>query len=150
MRESWYVPGGGGGWGVGRRRTVVASEPGESGFIGVLTFCLQEPLLCPSQELEAEQICEHKSAPPTHALDSLQPDLSEVLVLMHCRSSPLLKPQQSHLPLTSTSHICQQPQGSSGWGEGEGEEILPIPEGNFKINALRTQQQANCRLRKSV
>ena len=53
----------GGVWGVGRRRAVVASEPGESGFIGVLTFCLQQPLLCPSQELKVEQICEHKSAP---------------------------------------------------------------------------------------
>ena len=40
-------------------RAVVASKPGESIFIGVLTLCLQEPLLCPSQELEVEQICEH-------------------------------------------------------------------------------------------
>lgn len=49
--------------GVGGRAEV-ASEPGESGFTGVLTLCLQELLLCPSQELEVEQICEHKSAPP--------------------------------------------------------------------------------------
>lgn len=53
--------------------------------------------------------------------------------------------QQSYLLLTSTFHICskpappqpRRPETCAGWGD-----TLPIPEGNFKINAWPTQQQA--------
>lgn len=118
---------------------AVTGRPGESGVAEVLSL---PPPPCCSQELAVEQVDEQKSVPHT-CLDSLQPHLSGVLVLMRGRDSPPLDPKPSNLLPTSTSpsagsppphppHQPHQPQGSWGWEEGAGGENTSHPRGQFQ------------------
>lgn len=65
------------------------------------------------------------------------------------RPSPLAAvTPAAHLHLSHLLKAHSPPAGRllrGRWGVGGAVEgTLPIPEGNFKINALPTQQQANC------